>query len=75
MVPVTTGDIAAESVTAAEIVAGSITADKIEAVLVLETTIATADPENGGARVEIRPDGVFLFDSSHDPLAGVICGE
>lgn len=54
-------NIMANAITAAKIAAGSITADKLAAILVLASTIKTAE---SGKRVELDDGGIVLYDSS-----------
>lgn len=55
-------DLEAGSVTAAAIQAGAVEAEKLEAVLALATRILAGDP--AGARVELNPDGLRVYDEN-----------
>lgn len=55
-------DLVAGSVTAPIIAGGAVTADKLEAILVLASTIVGGIP--GGARVELDQDGIRGYDDT-----------
>ncbi|MDT0302892.1 hypothetical protein [Streptomonospora wellingtoniae] len=56
-------DLVAGSVTAPIIAGGAVTADKLEAILVLASTIVGGIP--GGARVELDQDGLRGYDDTN----------
>lgn len=62
-------DITAGSITAAHIEAGAVTADKLEALLVLGTTILAGVP--GAARVELDEDGLRGYSDTNEVVFAV----
>ncbi|PRX95563.1 hypothetical protein [Allonocardiopsis opalescens] len=62
-------DLVAGSVTTAHLAAGSVTADKLEALLVLATTILAGIP--GGARVELDAGGLRGYNASDELIFAI----
>ncbi|MFJ9558265.1 hypothetical protein ACIRPH_31045 [Nocardiopsis sp. NPDC101807] len=62
-------DLEADSIEAVHIKAGAVTADKLEALLVLATTIIGGVP--GGARVEIDQDGLRGYNTGNELVFAV----
>ena len=71
---ITSTDITARSVKADSIVTGSLTGDLFSGTVVLGSTISTgvigADGQIAGARVDLGPLGLVVYDSTGTPITG-----
>lgn len=61
-------DIAVNAIIAEHILAGEVTAEKLEAILVLATRLATG---TSGQRVEIDEDGIRLLNASDETMVDI----
>lgn len=72
LVQVNNVDIAANSITADQIVTGTLTGDLFAGTVVLGSTISTGaldqDGNIAGARIDLGPNGLIIYDSSGQPI-------
>lgn len=68
LVPINSDDIAVDAIRANHILSGEITAEKLAAVMVLASTLMTAE---AGQRVVIDASGVAMFNAAEEQLVSI----